>query len=142
LAKPAIHRPQMLPANRNQQDFSCQPQVQAQRDASLQYIGFRLPLQGINSRRAPDNAPTRVDVASRYLGNKACKHETMKMSLPIEPQAAREVDYSKLRKFDLSHRTHNSCALPFSRRGVSASENISEVGNSRNGRGHQPKRPS
>ena len=105
----------------------------------LQYIGLSPPVQGTNICRAPDNAPTRVDVASRYLGNKACKHETMKMSLPIEPQAAREVDYSKLRKFDLSHRTHNSCALPFSRRGVSASENISEVNNLRNRCGHQPK---
>lgn len=28
------------------------------------------------SRRAPDNVPTRVDVASRYLGNKACRYET------------------------------------------------------------------
>lgn len=29
------------------------------------------------SGRAPDNVPTRVNVASRYLGNKACNYETL-----------------------------------------------------------------
>lgn len=77
LAKPVIHRPQILPTDRNQQDFSCRPQVQAQRQTLFQHIGFHPPVQETNICRAPDNAPTRVDVASRYLGNKACKHETV-----------------------------------------------------------------
>jgi hypothetical protein len=65
------------------------------RSGLLQYIGLSPPEQGINSCRAPDNAPTRVDVASRYLGNKACKHETMIVSRLIKLQAAREMQLLK-----------------------------------------------
>lgn len=46
-------------------------------EALLHNIGVSLPEQAEGSCPAPDNVPTRVNVASRYLGNKACRYGTI-----------------------------------------------------------------
>ena len=48
--------------------------------ALLHNIGLNLPEQTESTGPAPDNVPTRVNVASRYLGNKACKYGTTSAS--------------------------------------------------------------
>ena len=77
LAKPAIHRPQMVPAHGGERDFGCQSQVRARRQrASTSIYGLSPARTNANSCRAPGGALGRVNVSNRYLGNKACKYGT------------------------------------------------------------------
>jgi len=50
----------------------------AKPEAMLQNIGVSQPEQGRTDAEPRIILPTRVNVANRYLGNKACKYETMK----------------------------------------------------------------
>ena len=59
----------MAPAHGSEQDFRCQAQVRAQ------YQRHRFE-QASNNCRVLGNALTRVNIANRYLGNKACEYET------------------------------------------------------------------
>ena len=77
LAKPTIHRPQMVPAHGGERDFGCQSQVRARRQrASTSIYGLSPARTNANSCRAPGGALGRVNVSNRYLGNKACKYGT------------------------------------------------------------------
>ena len=61
--------PKMAPAHGSERDFRCQAQVRAQ----CQRHRFK---QASNNCRVLGNALTRVNIANRYLGNKACEYET------------------------------------------------------------------
>jgi len=54
LAMPAIHRPQMVPTELNQWDFSRQPQVAGAKSRTmLRHIGVSLPVQEGDGRQVP-----------------------------------------------------------------------------------------
>ncbi len=81
LALPAIHRPQGGARWRISGTSVAHPKYRRNTKALLLSIGVSQPVQVTRSRRAPDNAQTRVNVAGRYLGNKACSYETRKGSV-------------------------------------------------------------
>lgn len=82
LAKPAIHRPQTVPARKRTGLQIPTARTGAAPGALLRDIGVNLPEQAEGSGRAPDNVPTRVNVASQYLGNKACIYGTIGANAP------------------------------------------------------------
>ena len=86
-------------------------------EALLQYIGLSPPLKATDSRRAPGSTLTRVNVLNRYLGYKACKYETKWAGRQLSSETLNRPPH--IRKVDVSAR--------FSRSGVQAAENSSEV---------------
>ena len=78
IAKPIIHRPQMVPADTSSAGLQFPfTSPGAAPEAPLQDMGVNPPKRVKKELPMPlVDEPTRVDVANRYLGNKACCYET------------------------------------------------------------------
>ena len=76
LAKPFIHKPRTVPILEKNRTSVANCTNRRNVSDAASYIGVSLPEQAEGSGLAPDNAPTRVNVASRFLGNKACEYGT------------------------------------------------------------------
>lgn len=93
----------MVPAHGIEQDFRCRAQV----DSTVPVAPPSL--QAPNNCRVLGNALTRVNIANRYLGNRASEYETEKW------QAAAKLDCVNSTRRAAACKNNHAAVVPFNR---------------------------